>query len=229
MTTSPQRIIDLITFCEQHTTPFSSNAADIGLLPSQANAYADATNAAREAFNAAAAARAASEAATRAQTEAVRTLRNLNGDLIRIIRGFAGQAPDPNKVYALSELSPPAPPKPLAPPGTPTDFTVALNADGSIKLKWKCKNPSGTNGVVYSLRRRTGTAPYMYLGATGTKNYTDATIPVGTAAVTYEVQAQRSGSRGQPSQFTVQFGVAGDGAAMATVVTPDAQPLKIAA
>lgn len=229
MTTSPQRIIELINFCEQHVGPFSTNAAAIGLQSQQANAYKNATDAARQAFNAAAAARAASEAATRAQTEAVRTLRNLNGDLVRIIRGFAGQAPDPNEVYRLSEINPPAPPTPLAPPGTPTDFTVGLNADGSITLKWKCKNPSGTNGVVYSLRRRSGTGAYMYLGATGTKDYTDATIPAGTANVTYEVQAQRSGSRGQPSQFTVQFGVAGDGAAMATIVAPDQQPLKVAA
>jgi hypothetical protein len=229
MTTSPDRIVELLTFCEQHVEPFTVNASQIGLVASQSAAYKNATDAARQAFNAAAAARAASEAATRAQTDAIRTLRGLNSDLVRIIRGFAGQSPDPNTVYRLSEINPPAPPTPLAPPGTPTDFTVALNADGSITLKWKCKNPSGGGGVVYSLRRRSGTGPYLYVGATGTKDYTDATIPAGTAAVTYEVQAQRSGSRGQPSQFTVQFGVAGDGAAMATVVTPDAQPLKIAA
>jgi hypothetical protein len=227
MSNNPERLIDFITFCEQHADVFQGEAVRIGISASQAQAYKVATDNARAAYDAAVKARINAKNATDTQSEAVRVLRRTNSDILRIIRGFAGQAPNPAEIYAIAEIAPPAPPAPLPPPGTPTDFRVALNNDGSITLRWKCKNPQGSGGVVYSLRRRLGTAgEWSYIGATGTRDFTDLTLPAGTASSTYEVQAQRSGSRGQTGQFTVQFGLSA-GQATATIITD--QTLKIAA
>ncbi|MBX9642093.1 MAG: hypothetical protein K2X97_20930, partial [Mycobacteriaceae bacterium] len=85
-------------------------------------------------------------------------------------------APDPEKVYQLSQVPKPAAPGPVVPPGSPYEFKVYLNADGSIRLTFKCKNPPGASGTAYTVRRRplTGTAQqFVYVGATGRKEFVD--------------------------------------------------------
>jgi hypothetical protein len=103
-------------------------------------------------------------------------------------------------------------------PGTPTDFTVSLNGDGTLKLKWKCANPAGSVGTIYQVWRRIGGAggagEFVYLGGSGTKDFTDDTLPAGSAAVTYQIQGVRSTAIGPWAQFNVNFGISSGGGTM---------------
>lgn len=233
-TTSPNRIEALLQFGADHNTVFSSNAAQIGIAPATATNYKGAYLAFAAAVSAANKARAESKRATDAQNEALDAFRSLNGDVVRQIRSFAQLQANPNSVYTLAQIDPVAPPSPVGPPGACTDFKVFLNSDGSVRLTWKCKNPANAQGTGYAVRRRNGvTGGFLFVGTSGKKEFIDKTIPAGTSVVTYEVQGQRSGINGPVTQFTVQFGVGGNG--QATVNISDAQnggdtnPLQIAA
>jgi len=232
-TTSPDRISQLLQFGGDHAPVFLANAANIGILPATATSYNTAYQAFADAVAAATKARQESKRATDAQNEALQAFRSLNGDVVRKIRSFAQLQADPNKTYGLAQIDPIAPPSPVGPPGVCTDFKVFLNSDGSIRLTWKCKNPPNAAGTGYAVRRRNGpTGSFMFVGTSGKKDFIDRTIPAGTSTVTYEVQGQRSGINGPVSQFTVQFGMGGNGQATVSVTNGQNDgngPLHIAA
>jgi len=65
-------------------------------------------------------------------------------------------------------------------------------------------------GTIYEVKRRNGaTGAFTYIGATGVKNFTDATLPSGLSSATYQITAIRSTASGNPAQFTINFGVGG--------------------
>lgn len=100
-------------------------------------------------------------------------------------------------------------------PGTPVDFTVELSAIGSIMLKWKCHHPGRASGVIYLVSRRIdGDGAFVPLGFSGKKRFVDCTIPPGTIAATYRVQAVRSNAAGNSTDHRVQFSPIGMSAAM---------------
>lgn len=55
------------------------------------------------------------------------------------------------------------------------------------------------------------------VGSTGVRSFTDDTLPSGSARATHEITAVRSTSRESPAWFTVNFGVGGEGAVIASV------------
>jgi hypothetical protein len=117
------------------------------------------TTAARAAYNAHLAAQSAARAATENFYDKVRAMHSGAGagaDMIQTIKTYAQTKNDPN-VYVLAQIPPPAQGGTTPPPGTPFDFTVGLLQDGSLALKWKCSNPSGTVGTIYEVKRRVGT------------------------------------------------------------------------
>jgi len=59
-------------------------------------------------------------------------------------------------------------------------------------------------------RQFDASGPFQLLGVTGKKRMTDATVPAGTAVVTYEVRAVRSTAIGPVAQFVVHFGNRGN-------------------
>jgi hypothetical protein len=178
-----------------------------------------------------AAAIAAREAAKTATTDlrlAVRDMVGAGSDIIKQIRAKA--ATDGANVYVLAQIPPPAIPSPVPAPGTPTDFTAALNPDGSLKLRWRCPNPNRSQGTIYQVARRTGASgPFATLGATGVRSFDDPTVPAGVASVTYQVTAVRSTASGVAAQFTVNFGVSGAGEMTTSVVEDTAAGPKLAA
>lgn len=205
-----------IEFYEAHGAPWASNAVAIGLTAAQVTALDALTKAARTAYNAAEVARQAAKAATQNFYDKVNAMHSGPGagsDLISIIKTTAQTKNDPN-VYVLAQIPSPATPAPTPPPGTPFDFTVGLLQNGAVQLKWKCPNPTRTAGTIYEVKRSIGggtSAAFVFVGATGSRTFTDETIPAGSAAVTYQITAVRSTSRGNPSQFTVHFGTGGAG------------------
>ena len=225
----PEDRLGKIEFYEAHIAPWTANAAAIGLAPTSVTALGTLTTAARAAYNAAEAARQAARAATQNFYDKVRAMHSNPGagsDMINTIKVWAESKNDPN-VYVLAQIPAPTPPSALPPPGIPFEYNVGLLQDGSLELKWKCSNPVGSQGTIYEVRRRIGSGPgglFEFVGATGQRTFIDATLPEGSSPVTYQVTGVRSTSRGNPSQFTVNFGVGGGGGAfMITSVSEESQ------
>ncbi len=215
----PDTRLGKIEFYEAKIGPWSTSAAGVGLAPAAVTALSTATLAARAAYNAHIAAIEASKAATQFYYDKVRTMHagpGLGADMIQTIKTFAQTTNNPN-VYVLAQLPGPNTPSEVPPPGTPFDFKINLLQTGAIELKWKCDNPEGSVGTMYEVRRAMNgpTSDYAVVGATGTKSFIDATLPLGGGAggnpVFYQITAVRSTARGEPANFMVNFGVGGIG------------------
>jgi hypothetical protein len=230
----PDSRLGKIEFYEAHALaggPWAANAANIGLTSAAVTALGALTTQARAAFNAAEVARQAAKTATQNFHDKVRAMHNGPGagsDMIQSIRNWAESKNDPN-VYVLAQIPPPATPGTTPPPGTPFEFRVGLLQNGALELRWKCNNPSGTQGTIYEVKRRPGSSgAFGYVGSSGVKNFTDDTVPAGSPSVTYQITAVRSTQRGNPAQFTVNFGVGGTGLTIESVTT-ESGPVKLAA
>lgn len=227
----PSSRVGKLEFYEAHINTWQTNAVAIGLTPASVTALGALADDARKAFEDMETARNAAKAATQIFYEKISALHAGPGagqDMIDAIRLKAQTTSNPG-VYALAQIPPPATPSTTPPPGTPFDFTVGLKQDGSLELKWKCTNPSGTQGTIYEVMRRfTLDGPFTFIGASGTRSFIDQTIPNGAAPATYRVTAVRSTQRGSAAQFTVNFGVGGGGGLTIASVS-DASQVKMAA
>lgn len=215
----PTKKLLKLEWYEQHQPVWATGYASIGLLTGDATLLGTKNTTARAAYNAHLAAQQGAKAATEAWYNAVADLGGFGATLIKKIGAKAGV--DGVGVYALAQVSSPAIPSPVGAPGTPTDFKVELDQSGVLKLSWKCSQPVNSVGVIYQIRRRTTpSAEFAFIGASGRREWIDATLPAGSSAVTYEVVATRSTAIGAPAQFNVNFGVGGAGEATATVAPP---------
>ena len=214
----PEGAIRRVEFFETREADWQTSATLIGTTSAAVTALTAKVTAAREAFNAQQLAFAQAKAATQAFRDAERAMTLAGTEIIKQVKARA--ATGGNAIYTLALLPVPATPAPLPPPGTPSDFTAALNPDGSLKLRWKCANPAGAGGTIYQVSRKVGTAAFSVIGGSGNKIFVDAICPAGVPAVTYQVQAVRSTAGGTPAQFIVNFGVTGAGEATAGVTGP---------
>lgn len=231
----PKLAIEKIQFCENHVAPWTDNATAIGTTTTAVTDLQTKTTAARSAFNAQQAARQVAKAATEAYHLAVDAMADAASDIIRQVKTKAAISGD--AVYALAQIPAPATPSPKPAPGKPFGLVATLDDSGELNLKWKCVNPAGSTGTIYQVWRRVGGegAAFVYLGGSGDKSFVDATLPAGSSAVTYQIQAVRSTATGPWAQFNVNFGVsgagAGAGAGGATMVASvvEGVPAKLAA
>lgn len=222
----PSKSVEKIEFYENHNTPWAANATAIGTTSTAVTALNTLTSAARTAFNAQQAAQTTAKAATLTLQNAVDAMQIAGANIIQQIKTKAATTGD--SVYALAQIPAPATPTPVGPPGTPTDFTVTLNQDGSIELGWKCANPAGSVGTVYQVWRRVGgTGEFTYIGGAGDRKFLDTTIPAGSSAVTYQIQGVRSTAVGPFAQFNVNFGTSSGGTMTASI--EESTPAKKAA
>ncbi len=58
-------------------------------------------------------------------------------------------------------------------------------------------------------RQIDGSGEMAFLGTSGTKSFTDTTLPAGSRAVVYQIRAMRSTAIGPSAQFIVNFGMSG--------------------
>jgi hypothetical protein len=205
---TPNSNLGKVEFYEAHLTPWTNNAAAIGLSLPEVAALTIATTDARAAYNAMIAARDAAKAATQSFYSKVSVMHSapgLGSDMIDTIKNFAQTNDDPN-VYTLAQIPPPASGGVVPPPGTPFDFRVGLRQDGSLELKWKCNNPTGASGTVYEILRSISGGAMAFVDNAGEKLFVDATLPPNAGPVTYQITGVRTTVRGDPAQFTVQFG-----------------------
>lgn len=224
MSIVPSTRLGKIQFYEARIGPWTSHAGEIGLEDQSTSDLAMLITQARAAYNAAEAARAAAKAATLDYYNKVRLMHSSPGagsDMISTIRNFAQTTNNPN-VYVLAQIPAPATPGTVPPPGTPFDFRINLLQDGSLELRWKCNNPKGSQGTIYEVTRRLGgSGPFTFVGASGSRSLVDDTLPIGSAPVTYQITAVRSTSRGNPAQYTVNFGTGGGGGLAIASITQD--------
>ena len=211
--TSPRTAF--LEWCQVHEPIFTANAAAIGLTVEQAAAFAAKVTGAADDLLAQETAKQASKTATQVTGEAFKQLRTGAGDAVRSIRAFAELAADPGAVYSLAQIPPPSEPTPQPPPAQPTDLTLTLDAsDGSVTLRWKASNPTGTSGTSYIIKRRLpGETEFSFVGVSGKKEFVDNTLIAGPDSVQYTVQGQRADQSGPLSPvFTVNFGKLPSGA-----------------
>ncbi len=214
----PPTLEAFMTFLATHADLWDTNHAALGISATASAAYKSLASTAQGNYNAQVTAYNKAKGATATQKGTTQDARQMTADLIRSIEVFAAAQADPTAVYTLAQIPAPAVPSPAPPPGTPNDFKVGLNDDGSVLLSWKCPNPIGTQGTIYEVRRKpAGPSAFTFIGATGVRKFTDDTLMSGSSPVTYQVTAVRSTQRGEPASFNVTFGVGGGGIAVATI------------
>ncbi|MBY0308108.1 MAG: hypothetical protein K2Q09_05145 [Phycisphaerales bacterium] len=140
----------------------------------------------------------------------------------------------PTRRSSSRRSTPWRPPRRSAPPARAPTSASSSTPTARCGSPGSRRNPPHAQGTGYALRRRNGSAGnFIFVGTSGKKEFIDRTIPAGTSVVTYEVQGQRSGINGPVSQFTVQFGMAGNGQATVSITDGqnggDVAPLHIAA
>lgn len=217
MSIVPQSRVEKIEFYEARIGKWTENAVEIGLSALSVGNLATRIENARASFTAAEAARAASKSATAAFYESVRDMHNAPGagsDMLQTIRNFA-EVTDNLDVYNLADIPAPSAGEPLPPPGQPRDFTITLDPTGPLTLKWKCENAGGS--IVYMVRRKLqGESAWTLIGGSGSREFTDVTLPAGIDSVTYSITAQRGSVSGLAS-IPLQISFGGGGATVQAV------------
>jgi len=210
MAVVPDKNLDAVQFFESHVPVWQAAPTTIGLTPALVTSCDNAAKAARAAYTAQQNTKNAAKAATATYLNSVSALRNIGGDLIKTIKAFADTTSNPN-VYSLAQIPPPAAPTPLPPPGQPTSFAVQLTPAGALYLSWKSANSAASSGAFFTVKRRLeGESTFTLIGGTGSKSFSDDTVPFGTNTLTYIVQGFRGIEPGPESeQLSVQFGVGG--------------------
>ena len=212
--------VEQLQWCESHWPIWTANAAAIGLTAGQVVSFKTLTQSARAAFDAAQNAKQAYHAAVTAQNAALTQATSSAADLIRVIKGFAELTSNPDPVYALAQIPPPALPVPAQAPGKPSKFNVTLESTGAITLTWEATDSSASSGAFFNIARKLpGQTAFSSLGGTsGSTNesrrmtFTDTSVPTSAAGAgaQYIVQGQRGTRIGEASDaITVQFGTDG--------------------
>ncbi len=213
-----------LEWCQVHAPVFTSAVAEIGLTAEEALAFAEATTLGETRLLGQVAAKEVSKVATQQVVSAFDELSGTAGNVVRTIRAYAESSENPDAVYAIAQIPPPGEPSPQPPPAQPTELTVLLDpTEGTVTLRWKAKNPVGTSGTAYLVRRRLpGESDFAFIGVSGKKNFVDATLVAGPDSVQYTVQGQRADLSGPVSPiFTVNFGKLPSGGLTARVTTGD--------
>ncbi|MFO0082144.1 MAG: hypothetical protein ACK55O_05955, partial [Phycisphaerales bacterium] len=195
MSVIPKKNEDLLTFLNDRVEGWADNAVALSLDAASLQAWTAAVTAANADFSAASKARQAAKAAVLTQNASLRTVRRLTANLIREIRIAADRNANPDSIYSLAQLPPPAQPSPRPVPNQPTDLRATIDpTEGVLTLRWKAKDNAGT---IYRVERATISASgelsdFGEIGLVGEKSFADETLPVGVAGVVYVVKGVRS-------------------------------------
>ncbi len=196
-----------LEWLEGRIATWNANSATIGLTSAQVLDIAGDIANARGAFTSVQDIRAESKSKTLDWTDKATALHTKASQLIATIKGFAASSGNASAVYVAADLSPKDPPSPAPAPATPSSLKANLNANGSIDLAWVGSGPTGTLYEVY--RKLDGETTFDLLGNVDaqTKEYNDATLPVGATFATYMIRAVRAEkSSANSTQFNIQFG-----------------------
>ncbi|HEV7302244.1 MAG TPA: hypothetical protein VGN72_23095 [Tepidisphaeraceae bacterium] len=224
----PERKQEKIAFFETHVQALLTNATAIGTSTAAVTDLQTKTQGARTLYQAQLSAQAAAKLAVQAADQAVEQMAIAGAAVIEQVRAKARMSGD--GIYTLAGLPAPATPAAVGNPGEPTQLKVTLNTNGSLDLRFACKNPAGCHGVIYQVYRRVAsTGEYHYIGGSGQRSFTDTTVPAGVPSVMYQIQATRSTAVGKVGEFVVNFGVTPTGMTTTVSSANTGTPAKIAA
>ena len=195
-----------INLFKSKIAPWTTNATAIGTTTTQVGALDALVASAERAIADRVAAQEAAKTASSIADQAIEAMTKSGMDIVSLIRAKARTGGV--NVYNLAQIPEPAIPSWPGAPGTPSNFKAELNALGGLDLSWKCTNPIG--GTMYTVWRKIGDGPTTCLANCGAKKAVDATLPAGTAQVTYQIQAQRATGAGAWATFVVNIGVSGE-------------------
>ncbi|HYE63342.1 MAG TPA: hypothetical protein VD997_15225 [Phycisphaerales bacterium] len=217
----PRKTVDFVNWLKPRGPKWKTQASVLGLTTSQGTAVDAASASLLAKFEAREAAEQAFRNAVAELDAELTSARTIVGDCMRTIDAFASNSSNPTAIYTTADVPAPQSPKPTPPPGLPADLRVTLGKTGSLELAWKCVNPGNVGGVVYEVKRSIGSdaGPFEYLGVSGTRKFTDDTLPAGSGSVYYQITGVRSTQRGPTEVFLVKFGVTGGGFAISSVTT----------
>lgn len=194
-----------IMFFRTHLERWMEHAAEIGTTPEEVALLQADFDEAQAAFAAHMEAQSAARTATARMNFAIEQMCKRGAAVVGQIRAAARVKGE--GTYGLAMISPPDAPSPIAPPGKPQDFESNIDAVGWLTLRWKCKNPRGSSGTMYQVRRQlNGDGPFVHLATVGKKHFVDRGVPLGTKMALYEVQAVRSTHSGPTTRHSVYFG-----------------------
>ena len=194
-----------VVFYQSRVSAWIEHAAEIGLDPGELSLMQADIDEAQAKLTAHFEMQIAARAATIGMNEAIETMCTRGARLIAMIRGTAGINGGP--VYQLSHLPPPKTPSIMGPPGDPAEFKSSIDQIGWLTLRWKCKNPRGSCGTMYQLRRQlNGEGPFEHLDMVGKKVFIDRGVPLGAKMAVYEVKSIRTTRSGKATRHSVYFG-----------------------
>lgn len=198
---------EFVDWCYSHEDLFADNQAAIGLSAGQVASFNAALTQYDSASTATEVARQAAKDATTDLTLKFNDLKDAVAEIVRTVKTYAENTNNP-AVYGLAGLPLPSERTPVPPPTQPTDFVVLLSASGGITLQWKSE---GVNGAFFMVKRRFSDAsPWTNIGGSGSREFTDDSLPIGTTNVQYKVWGVRGNVNGPESlTIAIQFGVVG--------------------
>lgn len=182
--------------------PWETNAAAIGLDPTDPAAMIALAGTADDARLAADAARSASKAATQNWYDKADEAMDFARELILKIKAEA--ATDP-QVYVLAQISPKASPGETPAPDVPSDVKAELLDQGRVRLTWKGKGPRGTFYIVK--RRLLNENTFTVIATVTDKVFTDESLPFGIDKAVYAIDAQQTDKLVYGPEKNVQLGV----------------------
>jgi hypothetical protein len=172
-------------------------AGAFGLFAADITALETALTDAQASHAAAVTAREDSKSATVAQNTDLGALRDLLAIAVSKIRTFAIASADPNATYTEANIPPPANPTPAPAPTPPTSVEVALNNNGHCIVAWRA---TVANGDYWSVWRQLPGGVATLVGTTGSKTFTDAEVPQGSAWAIYSVYSHRGSAVSESSE-----------------------------
>lgn len=211
MSRIPRKNNDAIDYLETRQPVWNTHLAQLGLTASAVTALGTDIEDVREKFFLQQKAKNEAKAATLEFNNAMERMRDRGAQLIKTIDTTATANANPDAVYAIAQVDPPAPDSPTAAPEAPNDFTFTIETGGALGIAFKSKTDGGR--AFWNVERKLQGQPFFTaIGGTPTRKFIDSTLPAGTDSVTYRIRGLTGTQTGAWSaETTVSFGVGGGG------------------
>ena len=210
----PSRQGQLIPWARARATLWlggQSGPPDIGISAPQSVEFDEAVTAVEAAVAAESAAKAALKTAGQNKRTAYKTMVKLLGSLMRTIDAYAVNTADPG-VWSRAAIPQPRSGGERPAPPQPTALSAQLVENGSVLFGWEV---TSGGGAMYEVRRQVqpldaAPGPWQTIAFIGEKRFIDEAVPVGVAAVNYQVRVRIStGASPWSVTSTASFGSAG--------------------
>lgn len=210
----PSRQGQLIPWARTRATLWlggQSGPPDIGISAPQSVEFDQAVTAVEAAVAAESAAKAALKTAGQNKRTAYKKMVKLLGSLMRTIDAYADNTGDPG-VWSRASIPAPRTGGERPAPPQPTALSTQLVDNGSVLFAWEV---ASGGGAMYEVQRQivpvdAAPGPWQTIAFIGQKRFVDEAVPVGVAAVNYQVRVRIStGASPWSLTSTASFGSAG--------------------